>query len=116
MENKMRNIAIVGCGGMGGGHAMAIHSGTGTAVWNIVTAEQAMKREASNMTTDISKKLHLSGVFDIKPERQEWARSMGIFTYDRYEAMLADENVDIILIATPNHLHHDLAVAAMRAG
>ena len=116
MENKMRNIAIVGCGGMGGGHAMAIHSGTGTAVWNIVTAEQAMKREASNMTTDISKKLHLSGVFDIKPERQEWARSMGIFTYDSYEAMLADENVDIILIATPNHLHHDLAVAAMRAG
>ena len=116
MEGKMRNIAIVGCGGMGGGHAMAIHSGTGTAVWNIVTAEQAMKREASNVTTDISKKLHLSGVYDIKPERQEWARSMGIFTYDSYEAMLADENVDIILIATPNHLHRDLAIAAMRAG
>ena len=116
MMSKMRNIAIVGCGGMGGGHAMAIHSGTGTAVWNIVTAEQAMKREASNVTTDISKKLHLTGVYDIKPERQEWARSMGIFTYDSYEAMLADETVDIILIATPNHLHHDLAIAAMRAG
>jgi len=116
MESKMRNIAIVGCGGMGGGHALAIHSGTGNAVWNIVTADQALKKEASNVTTDISKKLHLSGVYDIKPERQEWARSMGIFTYDSYEAMLADENVDIILIATPNHLHRDLAIAAMRAG
>jgi len=30
--------------------------------------------------------------------------------------MLADDNVDIILIATPNDLHRDQAIAAMRAG
>ena len=30
--------------------------------------------------------------------------------------MLADEKVDAILIATPNHLHKDMAIRAMRAG
>ena len=59
---KMLNIAIVGCGGMGGGHALAIHSGTGNAVWKVKTEDQALKTEASNVTTDISKKLKLVGI------------------------------------------------------
>ena len=113
---KMLNIAIVGCGGMGGGHALAIHSGTGNAVWKVKTEDQALKTEASNVTTDISKKLKLVGIWDIDPARREWAAGFGIPSYGSYDELLADPQVDIVLIATPNDVHHDLAVAAMRAG
>ena len=113
---KMLKIAIVGCGGMGGGHALAIHSGTGNAVWKVKTEDQALKTEASTMTTDISKKLKLAGVYDINPARQEWAAGFGIHTYASYEELLADPEVDIVLVATPNDSHRELSIAAMRAG
>ena len=31
--SKIVNVAIVGCGGMGGGHAVAIATGSGQALW-----------------------------------------------------------------------------------
>lgn len=114
--DKILNIAIVGCGGMGGGHAVAIFSGTGNAVWNIVQKKEATAFSDTKLTTDISRRLHLSGICDISPIRQQWAKDLGIYVYPNFEAMLADSAVDIILIATPNHLHHDMAIAAMRAG
>lgn len=108
------NIGIVGCGGMGGGHAVAIASGTGNTVW----FPDSMKVLSfdSPLTTDISQKLALAGVYDISPDRQEWARKLGFHTYANYEEMLLDEHVDAILIATPNHLHKEEAIKAMRAG
>lgn len=36
--------------------------------------------------------------------------------YDNYEAMLADDDVEAVYIATPNSLHADQVVAAARAG
>ena len=39
MMSNLLNIAIVGCGGMGGGHAIAIASGTGNAIWNANDAD-----------------------------------------------------------------------------
>ncbi len=115
MKDGKCAIAIVGCGGMGGGHAIAIGSGTGDAVWNATKITDA-KAVNDGVTTDISKKLVLAGVYDIDPARQKWAADMGFYNYPSYEAMLADPDVDVILVATPNHLHHDLAIAAMRAG
>ena len=111
---KILNIGIIGCGGMGGGHAIAISSGTGNAVWNADSADGSAFKGSRD--TDISKKLSLAGIYDIDPARQKWAADRGIKNYESYEAMLADDNVDIILIATPNHLHKDEAIAAMRAG
>ena len=113
-KNKIIRIGIVGCGGMGGGHAIALHSGTGNAIWNVETGN--VDAFDSEMTTDIREFLELAGTFDIKEERQEWARSFGIHTYESYEAMLQDPSVDAILIATPNHLHKEQAIAALRAG
>lgn len=113
--NKKRRIAIVGCGGMGGGHAVAIASGSGKAIWNVKDLSD-IKIEKDEFTTDISGKLELAGVYDIDPNRNEWARNMGFHVYESYEAELRDPDVDIILIATPNHLHKDMAIAAMEAG
>ncbi|MGI5852428.1 MAG: Gfo/Idh/MocA family protein [Caldicoprobacterales bacterium] len=113
IDNKYA-VGIVGCGGMGGGHAIAIASGTGNAVWNDDSNEGTPWE--GNMNSDISQKLTLAGVYDIDPARQKWAADRGFRNYDSYEDMLADENVDIILIATPNDLHCEQAIAAMRAG
>ena len=109
----MQNIAIIGCGNMGGGHALAIGYGTGYTDWQI---PQVIDEEIEAVTTDISKILHLSGICDIDPVRQEWARNEGFYVYESYEEILNDPSVDIVLIALPNHLHAEYAIRAMRAG
>ncbi len=35
---------------------------------------------------------------------------------DDWRALIADPAIDIVAIATPNHLHHDMALAALAAG
>src|SRR2546429_5554171 len=37
-------------------------------------------------------------------------------TYTDYHAMLDREPLDIVVVATPNHLHHDMTLAALDAG
>jgi predicted dehydrogenase len=37
-------------------------------------------------------------------------------TYKDYRDLLADKDVDAVFIMTPEHLHHDMAIAALRAG
>jgi predicted dehydrogenase len=36
--------------------------------------------------------------------------------YPTYAALFADPDIDVAYIATPHHLHHDLTLAALRAG
>ena len=86
MEHK---IAIVGYGGMGSYH---------------VKLQQNAGRFA------------LAGIWDIKEERREFARERGIFVYNSLEHLLADESVEVVLIATPNDCHHPIAIQALRAG
>ncbi|MCX6625155.1 MAG: Gfo/Idh/MocA family oxidoreductase, partial [Acidobacteria bacterium] len=37
-------------------------------------------------------------------------------TYKDYRQLLADKSIDVVVIATPEHLHHDMAIAAIKAG
>ncbi|MCC7499170.1 MAG: Gfo/Idh/MocA family oxidoreductase [Bryobacterales bacterium] len=37
-------------------------------------------------------------------------------TYDDYRRLLADKSIDVVVIATPEHLHHEMAIAAIQAG
>lgn len=83
------NLAIVGFGGMGGWHA-----------------RHAQKSDV----------VSLSGIYDIKEERNQAARQMGIFAYSSLDELLADEKIDIVTIATPNDFHKDIAIKAMAAG
>lgn len=86
--NKHR-IVIVGFGGMGAQHADMI---------------------------DGVAELELAGTFDVREVRQEQARLWGYHAYPSFAAVLADKSVDSILIATPNHIHRDIAIQAMEAG
>lgn len=69
-------------------------------------------------TKKVSKlpEVELAGIYDIKPERVVLARENGIFAYESLEALLADETVDLVTVAIPNHLHRDVCIQAMDAG
>ena len=86
-----KNAVIVGYGGMGGWHA-------------------------KYFTEKNSDCVNLLGIWDIKEERRQAAEEKGIHAYSSLEEVLADERVDFITIATPNDVHKEIAVAAMKAG
>lgn len=90
MRNGKKILGIIGFGGMGSWHHELVR----------------------DRFTDLA----VGGTFDIRPERQAYAASLGLHAYASREAMLADPDVDIVLVATPNDLHGEIAIAAMRAG
>ncbi len=85
----MKNVAVVGYGGQGSWHC-----------------DQVIKSDVAA----------LAGVFDTDPARQAAAQSKGIKTYLSFEDILAHDDVDIVVIATPNDKHRELVVKALEAG
>lgn len=84
-----KKVAVIGYGGQGGWHADAC------------------------LKSDVAE---LAGIFDIKPERCEVAKSKGIKAYASFEDVLADKTVDIVVCATPNDVHEDIVVRALKSG
>lgn len=84
-----KKVVVVGYGGMGGWHT-----------------EHLLKSDVAE----------LKGIYDIKEERSELARSRGIYAYPSLEAVLSDPEVDLITIATPNECHKPIAIQALEAG
>ncbi|SEK56616.1 Predicted dehydrogenase [Paenibacillus sp. OK003] len=89
MNNRIYNIAIVGFGGMGSYHCQLIEP-----------------------VSQIS----VIGVYDTVEYRMELGKEAGYKTYASLDAVLTDELVDIVLIATPNDVHKDIAIQALQAG
>ena len=85
----MKNVVVVGYGGMGAWHVDYIKK------------------------SDV---VSLSGIYDISPERTAIAKKNNINTYASLDQVLSDPTVDIILIATPNDVHKEIAVKALSAG
>ena len=81
-------VAIVGFGGQGHWHAKQI------------------------MNNDVAE---VVGAYDIRPVRMDLAKEKGIPTYPSYEALLASD-ADVVVVATPNDVHKDLCIAALKAG
>jgi len=88
MANKINHV-VIGYGGMGGWHV-----------------EHALKSDAVN----------LLGIYDIKEERSELARSRGIYAYGSLEEVLSDERVELVTVAIPNDVHKPTVIAALEAG
>ena len=83
------NWALIGYGGMGAWHAD-----------KLLTLQE----------------VRVCGIYDIDPERGELAEERGLPVYPSLEALLSDKKVEFVTIATPNDVHRDIAVAAMKAG
>jgi scyllo-inositol 2-dehydrogenase (NADP+) len=62
--------------------------------------------------------LNLYAISTRNPERQAAAAQAHpeAKIYTNIEALLADDRVDLVVLATPHHTHRDLAIAAMDAG
>ena len=86
---KKHQIGLVGYGGMGHWHA--------------------------ELLRDFDR-IGLKGVYDIDPMKLEWAVSDGYVAYNSFDEMLADEEIDVILVATPNDFHKDYVVRALEGG
>lgn len=56
------------------------------------------------------------GVYDLDSKRLEVAKKRGLKVYDSQEALLADKDIDIVLVATTNEVHKEISIAALRAG
>ena len=82
-------LAIVGFGGMAGWHYDLIERIDG---------------------------LSVAGIWDIRAQRREYAASRQIHVYQSLEDLLADKNVDLVLVAAPNDVHKSAAIQAMEAG
>ena len=86
---KQYKAAIVGYGGMGKWHYEGI------------------------CKTD---RVKFAGAYDINPDRMVLAKENGIEkTYSSFEQLLADD-IDIVVVATPNNFHKDLVCEALEAG
>lgn len=61
-------------------------------------------------------RIRFKGIFDLNSERSKVAESQGMIAYSSKEDLLADPEIDIVLIATSNEVHMQLAIEAMAAG
>ncbi len=96
---KRLRIGLVGFGSMGRTHAYAVH--------NLPYYYHPLPFSAE-----------IVGVCTTSPEKaQEYAGQFSLGrAYRDAEEMIADESIDIIDICTPNELHFDTVIAALRAG
>lgn len=87
---KIYNVGIIGFGVMAGHHATQLAKGN-------VRAK-------------------VTGVFDTDENRLAAAKDAGFIAYRSADALLADENIDIVLVATPNDTHMCYTLEALKAG
>lgn len=53
---------------------------------------------------------------DIDPSRVQFARQCGLEAYSDLGSFLANPEIELVLVATPNNTHKDLVIAALNAG
>ncbi|MBO5298864.1 MAG: Gfo/Idh/MocA family oxidoreductase [Clostridia bacterium] len=56
------------------------------------------------------------GVYDIDPAKVDEAREQGMLGFDTLDELLANEEINLCLVATPNQVHKELTIAALNAG
>lgn len=84
------NLGIIGFGGMAGNHY----------------------KQLSKENT----KVKIKGVWDINPARLDAAREKGLVAYNSEEELLADPEIDIVLVSATNEVHKQIAINALKAG
>lgn len=89
MSEKIYSLVVIGYGGMGSQHVRMLEK---------------------------VDRIKVTGVYDVKESKLNQAIEKGLTAYHSLDAVLADQFVDIILIATPNDNHHEFAIKGMQAG
>ena len=84
-----KNVVVIGYGGQGAWHA-----------------DHALKSDV----------VALLGVYDIREERNQLARSRGIRVYSSLDEICADPAAEICVVATPNDVHEEIVVKLLETG
>jgi len=95
----MKKAAVIGYGGMGQWHVAHMEG----------LSYCGMKIQKSDVVS-------CAGIYDIDPQKEELARLYGINVYADIEDLLADKQVEIVVIAVPNDLHEPYTVKCLEAG
>ena len=90
--NERLLVGAIGCGSMGSSHLRALHG---------------MKDSAN---------VRVAAVYDVYRKRLEAAAQTGATAYSDYRTLLAQKELDYVLIATPEHWHHRMTLDALDAG
>jgi predicted dehydrogenase len=92
--NERLGVGVIGVGGRGNAHLGAL-----------------------NWIKDNDKNIDIVAVSDVyRPRLEAAAKNFGAKPYMDHHELLADPNVDIVTIATPDHHHAYQAIDAVRAG
>lgn len=90
--NDRIRVGVIGCGGMAQGHMRSL----------------VRVKDQDNF--------EFTAVCDLYDKRRKIANEItGGKVYSRHQDLLADSNVDYVLIATPEHRHFDVAMDALKA-
>ena len=92
--NERIGVGFIGCGGRSNAHLQAVHY---------------LKSQGANV--DI-----VAACDAYRPRMQKVAEGYKAKGYTDYRELLADPNVDVVCIATPDHHHGYQAIDAVRAG
>jgi len=93
--NERLGIGFIGCGGRSGAHFQALH-------W---------------LKTQAKEPIEIVAACDVyRPRLMQRIEGYGGKAYMDHRELLADPNVDVVCIATPDHLHGYQAIDALKAG
>jgi predicted dehydrogenase len=94
--NERLGIGFIGCGGRSGAHFQAVH-------W---------------LKTEGKEPIEIVAACDVyRPRMEQRAKAYGAAkSYMDHRELLADPNVDVVCIATPDHHHGYQAIDAVKAG
>ena len=60
--------------------------------------------------------IDVAGIWDTDESRLAAGLEKGVTCYDSLDALLKDDQINIVLVATPNDSHRDIAIKSMEAG
>ena len=60
--------------------------------------------------------IRVIAAYDIKQEKLQEAREEGLRAYERLEDFLADQEIELVIVCTPNNVHAELSIACLNAG
>lgn len=82
-------------------------AGLGRSGWNI----------HAHLLEPLAEKFQVAAVVDADEDRRnEAVDRFDCMAYTSYDELLADNGVELIVVALPSHLHADMAIAALEAG
>ena len=59
-------------------------------------------------------RLSVKGAYDINPEKKESMLRHDLVPYETADALLADPEIDLVLLSVPNNFHKDYAIRSQR--